>query len=132
MSYFFEFNSAHGIFLVRFEGQVSDEEFQEYYRVAGEHMVRLHPRATISDYSAVTDLQVSVDTLRNLAHSHIAMPASNPRLVVAPAPHIYGLARMFQMEAEPSRPNLHVVSTLAEAFAHLKVETPKFEPLSIA
>lgn len=132
MAHFFEFNSLHEIFLVRFEGQVSDEEFQEYYRVAGEHMSRLRPRATIADYSGVTDLQVSVQTLRNLAHSRIAMPASNPRLVVAPAPHIYGLARMFQMEAEPSRPNLHVVSTLDEAFAHLKVESPQFEPVPIA
>lgn len=127
MAYFFEFNSTHAIFLVRFEGRVTDEEFKEYYRVAGEQMALLQPSATISDYSGVTDLQVSVQTLRELAHSYIAMPASNPRLVVAAAPHIYGLARMFQSEGEPSRPNLHVVTTLAEAFAHLNVASPQFE-----
>ena len=129
MAFFFEYNSLHRIFLVRFEGQVTDEEFREYYRVAGEHITRLEPSATISDYSDVTDLQVSVQTLREFAHSYVAMPASNPRLVVAAAPHIYGLARMFQSEGEPSRPNLHVVTTLAEAFAHLKVESLQFERL---
>lgn len=127
MAHFFEFNSTHAIFLVRFAGQVTDEEFKEYYRVAGEQITRLRPSATISDYSEVTDLQVSVQLLRELAHSYIAMPAENPRSVVAAAPHIYGLARMFQSEGEPSRPNLHVVTTLAEAFAHLKVENPQFE-----
>lgn len=132
MAYSFGFNSAHGIFLVRFAGQVTDEEFKEYYRVAGEQMTRLRPIATISDYSGVTDLQVTVELLRELAHAYIAMPAENPRLVVAAAPHIYGLARMFQSEGEPSRPNLHVVTTLAEAFAHLKVENPQFERVPIA
>lgn len=132
MAYSFGFNSVHGIFLVRFEGQVTDEEFKEYYRVAGQQMTRLQPSATISDYSGVTDLQVSVETLRELAHAYIAMPASNPRLVVAAAPHIYGLARMFQSEGEPSRPNLHIVTTLAEAFAHLKVESPQFECVVIS
>lgn len=70
---------------------------------------------------------MSVHTLRDLAQSYIAMPGSNPRLVVAPAPHIYGLARIFQTEGEPLRPNLHVVTSLAEAFSHLKVENLQFE-----
>lgn len=130
MAYFFEYDSSHEIFLVRFEGRVTDEEFREYYRVAGEHMTRLRPRASISDYSAVTDFQVSVQTIRNLAHSYIAMPSANPRVVVAPAPHLYGLARIFQAEGEPLRPNLNVLSTLADAYAELGVGELHFEPVT--
>lgn len=130
MAYFFQYDSSHEIFLVRFEGRVTDEQFREYYRAAGEHMARLRPRATISDYSAVTDFQVSVQTIRILAHSYIAMPASNPRFVVAAAPHLYGLARIFQAEGEPIRPNLQVVSTLAEAYSQLGVGEPHFDPVT--
>lgn len=129
MAYFFKYDLFHEIFLVRFEGRVTDEQFREYYRVAGEHMTRLQPRASISDYSAVNDFQASVQTIRNLAHSYIAMPGSNPRIVVVPTPHLYGLARLFQAEGEPIRPNLHVVSTLAEAYAQLGVGEPHFEPV---
>jgi hypothetical protein len=129
LAYSFEFNSTCEIFLVRFEGTVTEAEFLEYYRLAGEHMTRLRPRATISDYSGVADFQVSVQTLRDLAHSYIAMPSDNPRYVIAPAAHLYGLARMFQMEGEATRPNLQVVSTLAEAYTLLNVENPRFEPV---
>lgn len=129
MAYFFEYDSYREIFLVRFEGRVTDEQFREYYRVAGEHMTRLRPGATISDYSGVIDFQASVQTIRNLAHSYIAMPGSSPRIVVVPMPHLYGLARLFQAEGEPIRSNLHVVYTLAEAYAQLGVGEPHFEPV---
>lgn len=131
MAYLFEYDSSHRIFLVRFEGQVTDQEFEEYYRVAGEHITRLRPAATISDFSEVRDLQVSAQTVRDLARSYIAMPGSNPRVVVAPAKHIYGLARMFQIEGEPTRTNLHVVSTLPDAYAILELRDAHFERIQI-
>ena len=129
MAYSFGFDSSQRVFLIRFDGQVTDEQMHEYYRAAYEPMKRLQPRASISDFSRVTDLQISPETVRRLAHSYIVMPASNARLVVAPSPHVYGLARMFQIEGEPKRTNLHVVTTLAEAFEFLGVQDLQFDPI---
>jgi hypothetical protein len=53
------------------------------------------------------------------------------RLVVfvASAPHLFGIARMFEMLGAESRPNLHVVRTAEEAYEVLNVRQPQFEPV---
>jgi hypothetical protein len=48
---------------------------------------------------------------------------------VAGSTAMFGLARMFEMEGEEARPNLHVVRTEREAFAILGIITPKFGPI---
>jgi len=45
------------------------------------------------------------------------------------SPHIFGLARIFELEGEATRPNLHVVHTEHEAWAILSVKEPRFEPV---
>jgi hypothetical protein len=41
------------------------------------------------------------------------------------------MMRMFQIEGEAMRPNIHVVRTEREAWAILSVEKPRFEPLDL-
>jgi len=46
------------------------------------------------------------------------------RVIVALQTHVFGLARMFQILVENTRPLLSVVHTLDEAFAGLGVQSP--------
>jgi hypothetical protein len=51
------------------------------------------------------------------------------RCVVTPSDKVFGLARMFELQGEGTRANLHVVRTMKEALAILGVQEPKFDPV---
>jgi hypothetical protein len=130
MSYSFEFAPKDRILRCSFDGRVTDESLLEYYEQVGKYVVHTEPRAGIVDFSNVTSFDASLETVRSLARSLPAMvDVSLPRFIVAPAPHIFGIARMFQAMGEDSRPSLQVVRTLAEAYAALGVIDPKFVAL---
>ena len=130
MPYQFEFDSKNRILRVRFEKQATDEDLKEYYRVAREQAPRIDPQACILDFSAVTSFEVSSEMIHEMAHSAPAMPdPMRPRFVVAFTPHIFGMARMLQVEAEQTRPNMDVVQKLREACAILGIQRLKFKPL---
>jgi hypothetical protein len=54
-----------------------------------------------------------------------------PRVVIAPTDYKFGIARIFEIEGEPTRPSLHVVRSVREAWAILGLEMKeaKFEPI---
>ena len=130
MPYHFEFDATNRILRGRLDGGVTDEALKEFYRLAAEYVAQTDARAATFDLSAATSFEVSPQTIRELAKSAPAMPdPSRPRCIVAPSPKIFGLARMFEIEGEVTRPNLHVVHTLEEVWAILGVQAPQFEPL---
>jgi hypothetical protein len=130
MPYQFEFDSKSGIFQCRFEGRVNDEELKEYYRAAAKVAARISPQSAVLDLSALKILEVTTDTIRELAKAPPTLPdPERPRVIIAPAAQVFGMARMFEMLGEGTRPNLHVVRTHAEAWAILRVQKPRFEPL---
>ncbi len=53
-----------------------------------------------------------------------------PRVLVAGSDYLFGLARMFQMLSDISRPRLSVVRTTKQALDLLGVANPQFEPIS--
>jgi hypothetical protein len=128
MSYQFDFDSKNRILRCRLEGRVTDEILKEYYRVATEYAARIGPRAGITDFVAVTSFEVSPETIRELAGRAPVMPdPSRVLVVVAPSAYIFGMMRLFQLQGAHTRPNLHVVRTLREAWAVLGVQKPQFE-----
>jgi len=130
MPYQFDFDSTNRILRCRLDGRVTDELLKEYYRVAAEYVAQIDPLSGITDFSAVTTFEASSETARELARSTPAMPdPTRVRVIVAPADHVFGLARVFQLVGEHTRPNLHVVRTLREAWAVLGVQAPQFERL---
>ena len=79
--------------------------------------------------SAVTSFEVSSKLIHDLANSlPILANPSSTRVVIAPSPAAFGLARMFEIVGESTRPNFHVVRTSKEAFAILGVLEPQFKP----
>ncbi len=130
MGYWFEFDSASKILLMRVEGRLTDELLAELYPRALEHWAATDASAGISDYSSVTDFAVSGELIRALANQYPAMtdPTRRPRIIVVPTAVGFGLSRMFQLAVETTRPLLQVVRTLDEAFSALGVQSPHFEP----
>ena len=77
--------------------------------------------------SGVTSLEVSSQTIRELAKSPPAIPnAARLRVLIATSPPVYGVARMFELQGQDTRPNFHVVSSEKEAFAILGIQEAKF------
>jgi hypothetical protein len=125
-----EFDSANRILRFRLEGTVTDKSLSECYRVIGKYAALTAPSTGILDLSAVTSFQVSPETIRRLADLPPAIPDPKaPRVIIASTPHVFGIARMFEIQGQETRPSLHVVRTETEAFAILGVLEPHFEPL---
>jgi hypothetical protein len=130
--YHFEFDSTNRILRCRFEGRITDEDLKDYYRLLQQYDAQVAPLAGILDMSGVTTFGVSPQTIRELADLPPAFAdASRPRCIVATSPEIFGLARMFELHGESTRPNLHVVRTQNEAFAILAVRDPEFEAIEL-
>jgi hypothetical protein len=130
MPYYFEFDAKNQILRGRFEGALTDELLKQYYGVAGGFFEQTGARAGITDFSAVTSFEVSPQTIRDLASSPPAiLDRELPRFIIAPSPPIFGMARMFELGGQDTRPNLHVVRTMKEVCVILGVTDPKFEPI---
>ena len=130
MAYGFELDAVHRVLLVRFTGEVSEQRIGRFYDEAGTQIERISPRAAIFDFTAVASFDVSSASIRNLAAASPLIPdAACPRVVVAPATHIFGMSRMFQILGGSSRPSLKVVHSMAEALAAIGLDQPDFKPL---
>jgi len=131
MPYHFDFDPKTRILRGTFEGHVTDDDLKTGYRVAERYAAKTAAQRGLMDLSAATSFDVSPDTIRELAKSPPVFPdPSLTRVILAPSSQIFGMARMFELQGEGTRPSLHVVRTLAEAWAILGVQKPQFEPLA--
>jgi len=131
MGFRFEFDPENKILLARFEGKLTDELLAGFYRAARKYSTATDARAGITDFSAVTEFAISSAIINQLARQEPAMPdaTTRPRFIVVPKTHAFGLARMFQIIGETTRPLLSVVHSLDEALAALGAKSSHFEPL---
>lgn len=130
MSYKFDFDSTNRILRCRFEGRVTADELRNYLRIVGDYVTQTSARGGVTDLSAVTTIQATPEAIRRLASVRPAVPLMDrPRVILAASDHVYGFARMFEIEAEDARPNLHVVRTWNEAGAILGVQEFHFDPI---
>jgi hypothetical protein len=132
MAYAFELDATHRVLLLfRFTGEVSEQRIGRFYSEAGAQIERIHPRAAIFDFTAVTSFKVSSASVRSLAEaSPLISDVACPRVVVAPATHIFAMSRMFQILGGNSRPSFTVVHSMAEALALIELDHPDFKPLA--
>jgi hypothetical protein len=132
MSFCFDFDSANRILRCRFEGLVNQAAISEFYRQIPIYDAATKPRAGINDFSQITSVDITSQTIAKLASLPPAFAdESRPRVNVAPRDHVYGLLRMFQAMGEGTRPNLYVVRSLEEAYAILGVTEPRFEQVPL-
>jgi hypothetical protein len=128
ISFHFEFDPENKISQVKFHGRVTDESIKYFYQIVASRVAANDFRASIVDFSGAASFHVTRNAVRELGALPPADPVvSRPRVIVAPNALIYGLARLFRMIGIATRPNLHVVRTLPQAFALLVVTTPRFQ-----
>jgi len=128
MGFRFEFDRANKILRLRVEDRVTDESLAECYGAARKYASATDASAGIWDFSSVTEFAVSTDLVCQLADQEPVLEPTRPRCIVAPTPIVFGMARMFQILGEPTRPLLKVVHTMDEALPALGTH-PHFEPL---
>jgi len=133
VGFVFDFDPTHQILRSIFSGRVSDEDLLNHQRVGLLLVTSLDPRFAMIDFSAADPFEVTSDGMRKLAKLPPAMPkVDRPRVIIAPTDHAFGMARIFEIEGEVTRPNLHVVRSAKEAFAIFGVEMAevRFGPIS--
>jgi hypothetical protein len=135
MAFAFDFDPIHQILRSRFSGKVDDGDLLSHTRMGALLVTSLDPRFAIIDLSAADPFAPTADGIRALAKLPPAMPKMDrPRVVIAPSDHMFGMARIFEIEGETTRPNLHVVRSAREAWAifGVEMEEAKFGPISAA
>lgn len=125
-----DFDSKNNILRGTLEGPLTGAIFLDFYAKATEYMKSHPPCRAILDLSKVTDFEVSSEAIRQVAASQPVVRHGYMRVLVIPQIFIYGLARMFQILTEKTRPELQVVRTLEEAYRLLGVEFPEFYPIN--
>ena len=131
MPYQIDFDSTNRVLRARFEGRVTDDDLKSGYRFGQENVTGFDPLSGITDFSGVTTVAFSAQTMRELARTKPILP--NPSRVVvfvAPSPDLFGMARLFELEGAEARPNLQVVRTMAEAYQVLNIRNPQFVPVT--
>jgi len=130
--YSFDFDRTNRILRFCLKGRITDELMRNFYDGMREPAHRTQPDAGVLDTCTVISFEVSSQLIRELAAASPIIPNPNfPRVVIAPSPHVYGMMRMFERQADATRPNFHVVRADSEAWAILGVQNPQFEPLDI-
>jgi hypothetical protein len=130
MGFRFEFDPVNKIMLIRFKGRVTDELLARSYRDAQKHATAIDARVSVMDCSLVTEFDVSTELIRQLANRQpVLEDPKRPRFIIAPKAFVFGLARMFQIMGESTRPLLKIVHTMGEVLEAIGVESPRFEPL---
>jgi hypothetical protein len=127
-----DFDAKNAVARVTLEGVVTDEGLSDCNATVTRYFASHPPCRGIVDFSKVTKFEVSSNTIRRLASSAPAIPRGYMRVFVTPNNFVYGMARMFQILSEKSRPDLHIVRTLEEAYKLLQLESPEFVPLPAA
>ncbi|MGO9368628.1 MAG: hypothetical protein ACLP0H_13430 [Terriglobales bacterium] len=128
----FEWDSASQTLLMRFAGQLTAESLEESYRMIRKYTAATDAKAGIWDYSCISHVSVSGESVCSLAHQAQAMPDATKRvgIIVAPTEVGYGLARMFQIVGETSPARLIVERAMDTALTVLGLQSPHFEPLA--
>ncbi len=125
-----DFDAKNNILRCTLDGRMTGVILLDLYARAVKYTESHPPCRGIVDFSGVTDFEVSSEAIRQVAAAPPALPAGYIRVLVIPQIFIYGLARMFQILGEKTRPELQVVRTLDEAYRLLGVEFPEFHPVS--
>ena len=126
----FDFDWKHRIIRCRLHGRVTDADLKELYTTGYKLVFSTQPLASIVDGSEITSIEISPQAIGQLAKAAPVLPEPRQRrVIIAPSPEFYDVARMFQVQGGATRPILHVVRTQEEAFTALAVQNLRFEPL---
>src|SRR6476646_3385673 len=94
MPYQVDFDANNRILRARFIGRVTDDELRNMYRFGQENVARFDPLSGITDFSELTAVAFSPQTMRDLARTKPIMPdPSRPVIFIVPTPDLFGMGR---------------------------------------
>jgi hypothetical protein len=125
-----DFDARNNLLRVTLEGRLTDAILLDAYATVARYVASRGACRGLVDISGVTKFDVSSNAVRELTRRSPAIPKGYMRVMVAPLDSMYGMVRMFQILTELTRPELHVVRTIDEAYLLLRVESPEFTPVS--
>jgi hypothetical protein len=125
-----EFDPKHNVLRGTLTGRMTGTTLLKFYSMAEKYMASHPPCRGILDFSGVTDFEVSAASIRQVAQAPPAFPAGYARVLVIPKDFIYGLARMYQILTEDTRPELQIVRIMEEAYQLLDMKSPEFHPVN--
>lgn len=131
MGFALDFDARNNILRMTLQGHVTEASLLDAYATVARYVASHAPRRAIADFSGVTKFEVSSKAIQELARSSPAIPRGYMRVIVAPLESMYGMARMFQLLSEATRPDLCVVRTMEDACRLLRVESPEFGPVRL-
>ena len=129
MGFVMEFDAKNNILRGALEGRVTDTILLDCYGAAARYAASHPPCRGLWDFSKARDFDVSSDTIRQVVKTPPIIRSGYLRVVVAPQDLLFGMMRMLQILSEKTRPELHVVRTMDEAYRLLLVESPEFVPV---
>ena len=112
----------NGIVYSSFEGALNDNDI-----LAHRNALKTHPDfnpqfSEIVDFTEVKQLRVTVGLINSMAKSDSLYNPESRHAVIAPHDITYGVARLYQMLARDTRPNVAVVRSMTEARRFVGIE----------
>ncbi|HEY2806887.1 MAG TPA: hypothetical protein VGI92_13600 [Gemmatimonadales bacterium] len=108
---------------IRFGGRTTGAEVLEAKRKFFGHKFEKNPVYVLCDFTHVEKLEVSADDIERIVSQDLRAAHKNPALaevIIAPEPHQFGLARMWEQQVTDERPHTHVTKTREGAIQWLK------------
>jgi hypothetical protein len=130
MGFILEYDAKHNVLRVTLDGLLTDAILAEGYAATAKYVASHPPCHGITDVTGVEKFDVSSGAIKRLAGTAPAFPTEYMKVFVAPKDFVYGMARMFQIIGGETRPNLHIVRTLDEAYRLLQMESPEFSRIT--
>jgi hypothetical protein len=117
MDYEVDLDPTHSVIrLIVTAETVTLELAEEIYQHLSEVASRGGPYAAIYDLSAAKHTTIPTNTVRSFARRQPSIPMGRKHVVVGTEPHIFGLARVFQMCSEAIGSEFQVAYSVEEAY----------------
>lgn len=111
-----------GLVVSTYYGEIYDADLFDVAGLIGSNPDFDPMFSEIVDFSGVTAVAISSIAIQQKARQESIFSPTSKHAVIAPQAHIFGLARMFEVYAEQTKPNIMVVRTLDEARKFLGLE----------
>lgn len=108
-----------------FYGEVIDDDLLRLFSTIPSHPDFDPSFSEIEDFRKVTKVSISTLVVKTISRKERVFDAEAKQAIIAPRNHMFGMARMFQILAEETRPNMAVVRTMAEACEFLGIYLPE-------
>ena len=113
----------NGIVYSSFEGALNDNDILTHRDALKRHPDFNPQFSEIVDFTEVKQLKVTVGLVNAMAKGDSLYSPESRHAVIAPHDMTYGVARLYQMLAQDTRPNVAVVRSMAEARRFVGIES---------